>query len=169
MVIRVLHLYILKRQIRQYLLYLAPNLQKPSVFSSEATSKEGRDAPPEIEGAARGSIRELARRKKAECLPIRAQKGSERERRSAVCSAAMKQRNASEALFSRAKELLPGGVNSPVRAFRGVGGTPVFFCEGAGAWRIRDEALGAVQHVVVAVKMLTTGETHLDMALAPAM
>ena len=29
-------------------------------------------------------------------------------------------------LFSRAIELMPGGVNSPVRAFRGVGGTPVF-------------------------------------------
>jgi len=39
----------------------------------------------------------------------------------------------SEALFSRAKELLPGGVNSPVRAFRGVGGTPVFFESGQGA------------------------------------
>src|ERR671939_2063265 len=29
-------------------------------------------------------------------------------------------------LFARAVELLPGGVNSPVRAFRGVGGTPRF-------------------------------------------
>ena len=37
-------------------------------------------------------------------------------------------------MFSRAKELLPGGVNSPVRAFRGVGGTPVFFAKGEGAW-----------------------------------
>src|SRR4051812_22232927 len=43
-------------------------------------------------------------------------------------------RTTSEALFSRAKELLPGGVNSPVRAFRGVGGTPVFFRKGEGAW-----------------------------------
>ncbi|MET0405015.1 MAG: glutamate-1-semialdehyde 2,1-aminomutase [Cystobacter sp.] len=40
----------------------------------------------------------------------------------------------SKALFSRAQELIPGGVNSPVRAFRGVGGEPVFFKEGAGAW-----------------------------------
>jgi glutamate-1-semialdehyde 2,1-aminomutase len=32
----------------------------------------------------------------------------------------------SEALFERAVELMPGGVNSPVRAFRGVGGTPLF-------------------------------------------
>ena len=29
---------------------------------------------------------------------------------------------------------IPGGVNSPVRAFRGVGGTPVFFAAGSGAW-----------------------------------
>jgi len=32
----------------------------------------------------------------------------------------------SEAFFQRAQEVLPGGVNSPVRAFRGVGGSPLF-------------------------------------------
>ena len=32
----------------------------------------------------------------------------------------------SEELYSRAKELMPGGVNSPVRAFQSVGGTPRF-------------------------------------------
>ena len=31
-----------------------------------------------------------------------------------------------EELFERAKKVIPGGVNSPVRAFNGVGGTPVF-------------------------------------------
>src|SRR5918998_2759948 len=36
-------------------------------------------------------------------------------------------------LFSRATELLPGGVNSPVRAFRGVGGTPRFIASAKGA------------------------------------
>jgi glutamate-1-semialdehyde 2,1-aminomutase len=40
----------------------------------------------------------------------------------------------SKALFARAQARMPGGVNSPVRAFRGVGGEPVFFKEGAGAW-----------------------------------
>jgi len=40
----------------------------------------------------------------------------------------------SELLFTRAKALMPGGVNSPVRAFRGVGGTPVFFERAQGAW-----------------------------------
>ena len=32
----------------------------------------------------------------------------------------------SEQLFSRAQKVIPGGVNSPVRAFKGVGGTPLF-------------------------------------------
>ncbi len=40
--------------------------------------------------------------------------------------------NRSESLFARAQELMPGGVNSPVRAFRGVGGTPVFVERAAG-------------------------------------
>ena len=40
----------------------------------------------------------------------------------------------SKALFARAQERIPGGVNSPVRAFRGVGGDPVFFREATGAW-----------------------------------
>jgi glutamate-1-semialdehyde 2,1-aminomutase len=39
----------------------------------------------------------------------------------------------SEQLFAEAKELIPGGVNSPVRAFRGVGGTPRFVDRGQGA------------------------------------
>ena len=38
-----------------------------------------------------------------------------------------------ERLFDEAKQLMPGGVNSPVRAFGGVGGTPVFFEKGRGA------------------------------------
>jgi len=40
----------------------------------------------------------------------------------------------SEALFAEAQRYIPGGVNSPVRAFRGVGGSPIFFKRGAGAW-----------------------------------
>jgi glutamate-1-semialdehyde 2,1-aminomutase len=39
-----------------------------------------------------------------------------------------------EELFERSRRLIPGGVNSPVRAFRAVGGTPVFFKRGQGAW-----------------------------------
>ena len=37
-------------------------------------------------------------------------------------------------LFQSACRHIPGGVNSPVRAFKGVGGDPVFFTRGEGAW-----------------------------------
>ena len=40
--------------------------------------------------------------------------------------------------FKRAQQVIPGGVNSPVRAFQSVGGTPVYFAEGKGA-RVRTE------------------------------
>lgn len=43
-------------------------------------------------------------------------------------------RSTSEKLFAEAVKLMPGGVNSPVRAFRGVGGTPVFMRRGYGAF-----------------------------------
>lgn len=51
----------------------------------------------------------------------------------------------SEELFSRAIKVIPGGVNSPVRAFRSVGGTPRFIASARGAY-ITDE----------------DGETYLD-------
>ncbi|MFE9184814.1 glutamate-1-semialdehyde 2,1-aminomutase [Micromonospora haikouensis] len=41
---------------------------------------------------------------------------------------------ASEALFDRARAIVPGGVNSPVRAFQAVGGTPRFMVRGEGPW-----------------------------------
>src|ERR1700741_1028050 len=39
----------------------------------------------------------------------------------------------SEALFTRAPKVIPGGVNSPVRAFRSVGGNPLFIARGQGS------------------------------------
>ena len=39
----------------------------------------------------------------------------------------------SDALMQRAQRSIPGGVNSPVRAFKGVGGTPIFFVSAEGA------------------------------------
>ena len=39
----------------------------------------------------------------------------------------------SESLFARALQVIPGGVNSPVRAFRSVGGTPFFVKAAHGA------------------------------------
>lgn len=44
----------------------------------------------------------------------------------------------SQQLFEKAKTLMPGGVNSPVRAFNSVGGTPLFMKQGKGAY-ITDE------------------------------
>ena len=43
----------------------------------------------------------------------------------------------SEELFQRAQKRIPGGVNSPVRAFRSLGITPPFIASGSGS-RIRD-------------------------------
>ena len=42
--------------------------------------------------------------------------------------------NNSESLFSRAQQSIPGGVNSPVRAFKSVGGTPLFIKKAKGAY-----------------------------------
>lgn len=42
--------------------------------------------------------------------------------------------NNSQSLFSRAQQSIPGGVNSPVRAFKGVGGTPVFIKKAKGSY-----------------------------------
>ena len=43
----------------------------------------------------------------------------------------------SEAAFQRARQVMPGGVSSPVRAFHAVGGTPLFIKEGEGC-RVTD-------------------------------
>ncbi|HEY8396319.1 MAG TPA: aminotransferase class III-fold pyridoxal phosphate-dependent enzyme, partial [Flavihumibacter sp.] len=40
----------------------------------------------------------------------------------------------SKELFTRAQESIPGGVNSPVRAFKSVGGTPIFMQKAKGAY-----------------------------------
>jgi glutamate-1-semialdehyde 2,1-aminomutase len=56
-------------------------------------------------------------------------------------------RSGSDRLFERARRVIPGGVNSPVRAFRGVGGNPVFFREGRGAWLVDVDGHRYVDHV----------------------
>lgn len=45
-----------------------------------------------------------------------------------------KQMSNSNQLFANAQQIIPGGVNSPVRAFKGVGGNPIFFESGQGAY-----------------------------------
>ena len=57
------------------------------------------------------------------------------------------ERAGSGRLFDRARRVIPGGVNSPVRAFRGVGGTPVFFKEARGAWLTDVDGHRYVDHV----------------------
>ena len=48
-----------------------------------------------------------------------------------------------EDLFAEAQKIIPGGVNSPVRAFRSVGGTPRFIREAAGA-KVIDAEEGSI-------------------------
>ena len=45
----------------------------------------------------------------------------------------MKNPRRSQKLFAEASRILPGGVDSPVRAFKSVGGTPLFVTRGSGA------------------------------------
>lgn len=53
----------------------------------------------------------------------------------------------SQALFDEAKQYLPGGVNSPVRAFHGVGGTPRFFESAKGAYLFDEDGHAYVDYV----------------------
>lgn len=55
---------------------------------------------------------------------------------------------ASEKLFAEARGLLPGGVSSPVRAFRAVGGTPVFIERGEGAYLVDVDGNRYVDYVL---------------------
>ncbi|KPJ93228.1 MAG: glutamate-1-semialdehyde aminotransferase [Gammaproteobacteria bacterium SG8_11] len=50
-------------------------------------------------------------------------------------------------LFEQAQKYIPGGVNSPVRAFRGVGGDPVFFKKGQGAYLTDEDDKQYVDYV----------------------
>lgn len=50
-------------------------------------------------------------------------------------------------LFEQAKQVIPGGVNSPVRAFNGVGGDPVFFAKGEGACLFDEDGKRYIDYV----------------------
>ncbi len=50
--------------------------------------------------------------------------------------------------FERGRKVIPGGVNSPVRAFRSVGGDPVFMASGEGAYLVDIEGRRYVDHVM---------------------
>ena len=53
----------------------------------------------------------------------------------------------SRELFERSQRVIPGGVNSPVRAFRAVGGTPIFFREGRGSRLVDEDGRQYVDYV----------------------
>jgi len=53
----------------------------------------------------------------------------------------------SQELFRKAQQLLPGGVSSPVRAFRGVGGDPIFMASGRGSRIIDADGLTYIDYV----------------------
>ncbi|GGL97109.1 glutamate-1-semialdehyde 2,1-aminomutase [Pseudomonas asuensis] len=67
----------------------------------------------------------------------------------------------SEALFADAQKHIPGGVNSPVRAFKSVGGTPIFFKHAAGAYVIDEDDKRYVDYVGSWGPMIL-GHSHPD-------
>ena len=71
----------------------------------------------------------------------------------------------SEILMRRAAGLLPGGVDSPVRAFRAVGGTPRFIASGAGAY-LTDEDGNRLLDYVLGWGPMLLGHAHADVVKA---
>jgi len=53
----------------------------------------------------------------------------------------------SSQLFEEAKKLIPGGVNSPVRAFKAVGGTPIFIKEAKGAYLFDEDGNKYIDYI----------------------
>jgi glutamate-1-semialdehyde 2,1-aminomutase len=53
----------------------------------------------------------------------------------------------SKALFAEGQQFIPGGVNSPVRCFYGVGGDPVFFKSAHGAYMIDEDDKSYIDYV----------------------
>src|SRR5262249_9311780 len=64
-----------------------------------------------------------------------------------VTRAATRMGRQSDELFARASEVIPGGVNSPVRSWRAVGGSPVFIERGRGAHVTDVDARGCLDFV----------------------
>ena len=71
----------------------------------------------------------------------------------------------SEELFERAKKVLPGGVNSPVRAFRAVGGSPRFIVKGLGSHILDADGLEYIDYIGSWGPMVL-GHSHPDILKA---
>ncbi len=69
--------------------------------------------------------------------------------------------NRSELLFQKAQAVIPGGVNSPVRAFTGVGGTPVFFKSARGAYIYDEDGRQYIDYVASWGPMIL-GHAHTE-------
>ena len=67
----------------------------------------------------------------------------------------------SQSIFERAKAVIPGGVNSPVRACRSVGVDPVFVAQGDGAW-ITDVDGNRYLDLIGSWGPLILGHSHKD-------
>ena len=70
-----------------------------------------------------------------------------------------------QSLFSRAQSVIPGGVNSPVRAFRAVGGTPLFIREAAGSKIIDTDGNRYIDYVCSWGPMIL-GHSHPEVVAA---
>ena len=73
--------------------------------------------------------------------------------------------NRSEQLFQKAQQCIPGGVNSPVRAFRAVGGTPVFFEKALGAYTFDADGQRYIDYVQSWGPMIV-GHSHPEVIAA---
>lgn len=71
----------------------------------------------------------------------------------------------SSRLFQQAQTLFPGGVNSPVRAFRAVGGQPLFIARGEGAYLFDVDGNRYIDHVL-SWGPLITGHAHPEVVKA---
>ncbi|MBT5856194.1 glutamate-1-semialdehyde 2,1-aminomutase [bacterium] len=71
----------------------------------------------------------------------------------------------SEALFNDAQQVLVGGVNSPVRAFKSVGGSPIYMKEGKGPYLISEDGESYVDYVLSWGPMIL-GHAHHDVTAA---
>jgi glutamate-1-semialdehyde 2,1-aminomutase len=70
-----------------------------------------------------------------------------------------------EALFERARRVIPGGVNSPVRAFRAVGGSPPFIARAQGAYLFDEDGRRYVDYIGSWGPMIL-GHSHPDVLKA---
>lgn len=71
----------------------------------------------------------------------------------------------SHELFQQAQKTIPGGVNSPVRAFKGVGGDPVYFKKGEGAYLFDEDDNRYIDYVASWGPMIM-GHAHPDVVKA---